>query len=87
MITTNKRKGSSHMDNSVLSIRSLLVSLKVSYEDVQGTEYQENQKLFIEMGWAVRRLLENNQITYFDNFNDTHIKQLIFNEMNFDVGS
>lgn len=85
MITTNKRKGSSHMDNGVLSIRKLLISLKVSYKDAQGTEYEENQKLFIEMGWAVRRLLENNQITYFDNFNDTHIKQLIFNEMNFDV--
>lgn len=74
------------MDN-VLTIHDLLKSLKVSYKDVQGTEYQENQKLFIEMGWAVRRLLENNQITYFDNFNDNHIKQLIFNEMNFDVGS
>lgn len=85
MITTNKRKGSSHMDNGVLSISKLLVSLKVSYKDAQGTEYQENQKLFIEMGWAVRRLLENNQITYFDNFNDTHIKQLVFDEMKFDV--
>ncbi|MCY1583315.1 hypothetical protein NW133_07210 [Staphylococcus pettenkoferi] len=73
------------MDNGVLSIRKLLVSLKVSYKDAQDTEYQENQKLFIEMGWAIRRLLENNQITYFDNFNDTHIKQLIFDEMKFDV--
>ena len=85
MITTNKRKGSSHMDNGVLSISKLLVSLKTSYKDAQGTEYQENQKLFIEMGWAVRRLLENNQITYFDNFNDKHIKQLIFDEMNFGI--
>lgn len=73
------------MDNGVLSVRNLLVSLKVSYKDAQGTEYQENQKLFVEMGWAVRRLLENNQITYFDNFNDTRIKQLIFDEMKFDV--
>ena len=72
------------MDN-VLTIHDLLKSLKVSYKDVQGTEYQENQKLFIEMGWDVRRLLENNQITYFDNFNDTRIKQLVFSEMNFDV--
>lgn len=74
------------MDN-VLTIHDLLKSLKVSHKDVQGTKYQENQKLFVEMGWAVRKLLENNQITYFDNFNDTHIKQLIFDEMNFDVGS
>lgn len=85
MITTNKRKGSSRMGNSVLSISNLLVSLKTSYKDVQGTEYQENQKLFIEMGWAIRRLLENNQLTYFDNFNDTHIKQLVFDEMNFNI--
>ena len=68
-----------------MKISELLVSLKISYKDVQGTEYQENQKLFIEMGWAIRRLLENNQITYFDNFNDTHIKQLVFDEMNFNV--
>lgn len=68
-----------------MKISELLLSLKTSYKDAQGTEYQENQKLFVEMGWAVRRLLENNQITYFDDFNDTHIKQLIFDEMNFNV--
>lgn len=73
------------MDNGVLSIRNLLISLKTSHKDAQGTEYQENQKLFIEMGWAIRRLLENNQITYFDDFNDKHIKQLVFNEMSFGV--
>lgn len=66
-----------------MKISELLVSLKTSYKDVQGTEYQENQKLFIEMGWAIRRLLESNQITYFDNFNDEQIKTAIFNEMNF----
>lgn len=68
-----------------MKISELLVSLKTSYKDAQGTEYQENQKLFIEMGWAIRRLLENNQITQLDDFNDKHIKQLVFDEMNFGV--
>lgn len=68
-----------------MKISKLLSSLKVSYEDVKGTEYQENQKLFIEMGWAIRRLMERGTLSLEDNFNDTHIKQLIFDEMNFNI--
>lgn len=70
-----------------MKISELLLSLKTSYSAAQGTDYQENQKLFLEMGWAIRRLLDNKQITYFDNFNDNHIKQLVFNEMNFNVNN
>lgn len=70
-----------------MKISEALKSLKVSYTEVKGTPYEENQKLFIEMGWAIRRLTERGVLSLEDNFNDTHIKQLIFDEMNFDVGS
>ncbi len=86
MITTKSHNVSSHTD-SILTISDLLKTLKFSYDDLKHTDYQENQKLFVEMGWAIRRLLDNKQITYFDNFNDNHIKQLVFNEMNFNVNN
>ncbi|MGW7919224.1 hypothetical protein ACWEXK_12440 [Staphylococcus xylosus] len=86
MITTKSHNVSSHTD-SILTISDLLKTLKFTYDDLKHTDYQENQKLFVEMGWAIRRLLKDNKITYFDNFNDDQIKRLVFNEMNFNVSN
>lgn len=86
MITTKSHNVSSHTD-SILTISDLLKTLKFTYDDLKHTDYQENQKLFVEMGWAIRRLLKDNKITYFDNFNDNQIKRLVFNEMNFSVSN
>ncbi|MGC9676028.1 hypothetical protein ACOP1M_00105 [Staphylococcus warneri] len=66
-----------------MKISEVLYSLRLSYDDVKNSKYQENQKLFVEMGWAVRRLIERREITYFDNFNDAHIQSKVFNEMTF----
>lgn len=66
-----------------MKISEVLYSLRLSYDDVKNSKYQENQKLFVEMGWAVRRLIERREITYFDNFNDADIQSKVFNEMTF----
>lgn len=70
-----------------MKISDLLLSLKACYTVAQNTDYQENQKLFVEMGWAIRRLIERKQLTYFDNFNNDEIKQLVFDEMNWDINA
>lgn len=70
-----------------MKIIELLDILKFSYKEIKGTIYEDNKVLYIEMGWAIRRLIERKQLTYFDNFNNDEIKQLVFDEMEWDINA
>lgn len=67
-----------------MKISNVLTTLKENYINAKGTPYEDNQKLYIEMGWAIRRLNESGALSLDDDFNDEQIKAAIFNEMNFD---
>ncbi|MCY1563855.1 hypothetical protein [Staphylococcus pettenkoferi] len=64
-----------------MKISDVFLTLKACYTDAQGTDYQDNQKIFVEMGWAMRRLIDSNQLSFVDDFDDEEIKQMIYEEM------
>ncbi|MEB5628427.1 hypothetical protein [Staphylococcus capitis] len=64
-----------------MKIKDVLKALELSYMQVKGTENDENKYIFIEVGWAIRRLLDDVEISYFDDFNDSDIQNIIYNEV------
>lgn len=67
-----------------MRISDVLLILKENYINAKGTPYEDNQKLFIEMGWAIRRLTESNALSMDDDFTDEQVKTAVFDDMNFD---
>lgn len=64
-----------------MKIKDVLNVLKLSYAQVKGTEYDENKYIFIEVGWAIRRLLDDVELSYFDDFNDSEVQKAIYDEV------